>query len=198
MITLKDFQKNIVDKLLSFTAPEYAVNELVIKAPTGSGKTICLLSWIDSYISTTHDNVAFVWFTPGAGELEEQSQDKANSFYSIKAQSVNDAILHGFDKGSATFINYESVVGKNKKVMLTDSERDNLEDKIEKAFQQGRHFILVIDEAHRNNTDKARDVISLFKASKTVRVSATIEDPKTPEIAEFYEVTEESVLLSLG
>ena len=196
MITLKDFQKNIVDKLLSFTAPEYAVNELVIKAPTGSGKTICLLSWIDSYISTTHDNVAFVWFTPGAGELEEQSQDKANSFYSIKAQSVNDAILHGFDKGSATFINYESVVGKNKKVMLTDSERDNLEDKIEKAFQQGRHFILVIDEAHRNNTDKARDVISLFKASKTVRVSATIEDPKTPEIAEFYEVTEESVIES--
>lgn len=196
MITLKDFQKNIVDKLLSFTAPEYAVNELVIKAPTGSGKTICLLSWIDSYISTTHDNVAFVWFTPGAGELEEQSQDKANSFYSIKAQSVNDAILHGFDKGSATFTNYESVVGKNKKVMLTDSERDNLEDKIEKAFQQGRHFILVIDEAHRNNTDKARDVISLFKASKTVRVSATIEDPKTPEIAEFYEVTEESVIES--
>lgn len=196
MITLKDFQKNIVDKLLSFTAPEYAVNELVIKAPTGSGKTICLLSWIDSYISTTHDNVAFVWFTPGAGELEEQSQDKANSFYSIKAQSVNDAILHGFDKGSATFINYESVVGKNKKVMLTDSERDNLEDKIEKAFQQGRHFILVIDEAHRNNTDKASDVISLFKASKTVRVSATIEDPKTPEIAEFYEVTEESVIES--
>ena len=196
MITLKDFQKNIVDKLLSFTAPEYAVNELVIKAPTGSGKTICLLSWIDSYISTIHDNVAFVWFTPGAGELEEQSQDKANSFYSIKAQSVNDAILHGFDKGSATFINYESVVGKNKKVMLTDSECDNLEDKIEKAFQQGRHFILVIDEAHRNNTDKARDVISLFKASKTVRVSATIEDPKTPEIAEFYEVTEESVIES--
>lgn len=196
MITLKDFQKNIVDKLLSFTAPEYAVNELVIKAPTGSGKTICLLSWIDSYISTTHDNVAFVWFTPGAGELEEQSQDKANSFYSIKAQSVNDAILHGFDKGSATFINYESVVGKNKKVMLTDSECDNLEDKIEKAFQQGRHFILVIDEAHRNNTDKASDVISLFKASKTVRVSATIEDPKTPEIAEFYEVTEESVIES--
>lgn len=194
MITLKDFQKNVVDKLLSFTAPEYGVNELVIKAPTGSGKTICLLSWIDRYISTTHDNVAFVWFTPGAGELEEQSQDKARVFSGIKAQSVNDALLQGFDKGSATFINYESVVGKNKKAMLTDSERDNLEDKIEKAFQQGRHFILVIDEAHRNDTMKARDVISLFRASKTVRVSATIEDPKIPAVTEFYEVTEESVI----
>lgn len=196
MITLKDFQKNVVDKLLSFTAPEYGVNELIIKAPTGSGKTICLLSWIDDYISTTHDNVAFVWFTPGAGELEEQSQDKAKAFSSIKSQSVDDALLHGFDKGTVTFINYERVIGKKSKAMLSDSERDNLEDKIEKAFHQDRNFILIIDEAHRNDTIKARDIISRFKASKTVRVSATIDDPKTPEIAEFYEVTEESVIAS--
>lgn len=196
MIELKDFQKNVVDKLLSFTAPEYGVNELIIKAPTGSGKTICLLSWINEYIATTHDNVAFVWFTPGAGELEEQSQDKAKGFSSIKAQSVDDALLHGFDRDTVTFINYERVIGKKSKAMLTDSERDNLEDKIEKSFQQGRNFILVIDEAHRNDTLKARDVISRFKAAKTVRVSATIDNPKAPSVSEFYEVSEESVIES--
>ena len=38
--------------------------------------------------------------------------------------------------------------------------------------------------------------MSRFKASKTVRVSATIDDPNMPEIAEFYEVTEESVIAS--
>lgn len=194
MIELKDFQKNVVDKLLSFTSPEYGVNNLILKAPTGSGKTICLLSWIDEYIRSTHDNVAFVWFTPGAGELEEQSQDKARDFSNIKAQSVDDALLHGFDRGTVTFINYERVIGKKSKAMLTDSERDNLDDKIERAFQQGRHFILVIDEAHRNDTTKARDVISRFRASKTVRVSATIANPNTPKISEYYEVTEESVI----
>nr|ACZ58940.1 CRISPR-associated helicase Cas3 [Staphylococcus aureus] len=46
MIKLKEFQEKMVDKLLRFTAPDYKVNELLIKAPTGSGKTICLLSWI--------------------------------------------------------------------------------------------------------------------------------------------------------
>lgn len=196
MIELKDFQKNVVDKLLSFTSPEYGVNNLILKAPTGSGKTICLLSWIDEYIRSTHDNVAFVWFTPGAGELEEQSQDKARDFSNIKAQSVDDALLHGFDRGTVTFINYERVIGKKSKAMLTDSERDNLDDKIERAFQQGRHFILVIDEAHRNDTTKARDVISRFRASKTVRVSATIANPNTPKSSEYYEVTEESVIES--
>lgn len=196
MIELKNFQQNLVDKLLKFTAPEYDVDEMVIKSPTGSGKTITLLEWMNTYIASTHDNVAFVWFTPGAGELEEQSQDKAKNFSSIKEQSIADALLQGFGKDTATFINYESVVGKNKNAMLTDSERENLEDKIEKAFESGRHFILVIDEAHRNDTNKARDIISRFKASKTVRVSATIEDPKVPEKIEFYEVTEEEVIES--
>lgn len=195
MIILKDFQNNVVNKLLSFTSPEYPVNELVIKAPTGSGKTICLLSWIDQYVATTNDNVSFIWFTPGAGELEEQSQDKAKAFNNLKAQLIDDALLQGFDKGTVTFINYERVVGKKSKAMLTDSEHDNLEDKIEKAFQQDRKFIVIIDEAHRNDTDKAKNIIDRFKASKIVRVSATIEDSSNPSI-EFYEVTEESVIES--
>lgn len=196
MIELKNFQQNLVDKLLKFTAPEYGVDELVIKSPTGSGKTITLLDWVNTYIASTNDNVAFVWFTPGAGELEEQSQDKAKNFSSIKAQSLSDALSQGFDQGTATFINYESVVGKNKKAMLTDSERDNLEDKIDKAFEADRHFILIIDEAHSNDTVKAKEIISRFKADKTVKVSATIEDPKTPDEVEFYEVTEEEVIAS--
>ena len=35
MIELKDFQKNVVDKLLSFSSPDYGVNNLILKAPTG-------------------------------------------------------------------------------------------------------------------------------------------------------------------
>lgn len=196
MIELKNFQQDVVDKLLSFIAPEYGLNSLTIKAPTGAGKTIMLLSWIDEYIRSTADNIAFIWFTPGAGELEEQSQDKANSFSNIKAQSIDDALLNGFERGSATFINYERVVGKKSKAMLTDSERDNLVDKIEKAFQEDRNFIVIIDEAHRNDTNKARDIISRFNASKTVRVSATIDNPNTPDIVEFYQVEEEAVIAS--
>ncbi|PNB77016.1 hypothetical protein C1X30_30680, partial [Pseudomonas sp. FW305-BF6] len=63
MIELKNFQQDAVDRLLAFTAPEYKVNHLMIKAPTGAGKTIVLLSWIDEYFRSTGDNVAFVWFT---------------------------------------------------------------------------------------------------------------------------------------
>jgi len=40
---LKNFQQDVVDKLLAFIAPEYSVNNLTIKAPTGAGKTVMLL-----------------------------------------------------------------------------------------------------------------------------------------------------------
>lgn len=195
MIQLKRFQNNIVDKLLEFTSVKSKVNELIIKAPTGSGKTICLLSWIDKYISTMRDNVSFIWLTPGAGELEEQSQKKANSFPNIKAQSINDALLNGFEEGTTTFINYESVIGRNRKAMMIDTEKDNLNDKIEQALQEGRNFILIIDEAHLNDTDNSRSIISKFKASKIVRISATIDNPNN-DTSEFYEVEEEEVIES--
>lgn len=196
MIKLKDFQNEMIDKLLEFTSPNYKVDELHIKAPTGSGKTICLLSWIDSYISSTQDNVAFVWFTPGAGELEEQSYKKSLEFHNIHSQTIDDALLNGFDKGTVTFINYERVIGKKSKAMLTDSENDNLNDVIENALQKNINFILIIDEAHRNDTDKAHNVINKFKSSKMVKVSATISDSNLDDKIEYYEVSEEAVIQS--
>lgn len=196
MIKLKAFQNEMIDKLLEFTSPNYKVDELHIKAPTGSGKTICLLSWIDSYISSTQDNVAFVWFTPGAGELEEQSYKRSLEFHNITSQTIDDALLNGFDKGTVTFINYERVIGKKSKAMLTESENDNLNDVIESAFQKNINFILIIDEAHRNDTDKAHNVINKFKSSKMVKVSATIPDPNLTDKIEYYEVSEEAVIKS--
>lgn len=196
MITLKDFQNKMIDKLLNFTSPNYGVDEIHIKAPTGSGKTICLLSWIDSYIASTQDDVAFIWFTPGAGELEEQSYKKSMDFHNIKSQTIDDALLHGFEKGTTTFINYERVIGKNSKIMLSESEKDNLNDVIYKAFQKNINFILIIDEAHRNDTNKARDIIGKFNASKMIKVSATISDPNQADEIEYYEVSEEAVIQS--
>ncbi len=51
----------------------------VFYAPTGAGKTIMLISLMDriiEYNPNPYDYV-FVWLTPGNGELEEQSWNKA-------------------------------------------------------------------------------------------------------------------------
>ena len=47
---------------------------LVIKSPTGSGKTVIMLSVIDKYLKDVDGDVVFVWLCPGTGDLEEQSR----------------------------------------------------------------------------------------------------------------------------
>ena len=55
---LFDFQKDASNWLLDHTLNALdESNTLIVKAPTGSGKTIILLNYIDQYLDFTHDKV---------------------------------------------------------------------------------------------------------------------------------------------
>ena len=69
-IELKEFQVNCVNDLLNATTIGDK-KEVLVQAPTGSGKTIILLEYIKEYIEE-NDKTIFVWLTPGKGDLEEQ------------------------------------------------------------------------------------------------------------------------------
>ena len=77
-IKLKNFQIDTVNKLLDATSIG-TKQEILVQAPTGSGKTIILLSYIEEYFKE-NKNVLFVWLTPGKGEIEEQSRKKMLKF----------------------------------------------------------------------------------------------------------------------
>ena len=70
-IELKEFQIETVNKLLDATSVGNK-KEVLLQAPTGSGKTIILLSYIEEYLKENRRTI-FVWLTPGSGDLEEQS-----------------------------------------------------------------------------------------------------------------------------
>ena len=80
-IKLKDFQINTVNKLMDATSIG-SKKEVLLQAPTGSGKTIILLSYIEEYLKE-NDKVIFVWLTPGKEDLEDQSRKKRLNFYHI-------------------------------------------------------------------------------------------------------------------
>ena len=73
-IKLKDFQERCVEELLEQTAFGEQ-EEILLQAPTGSGKTVILLEYIDRFLAE-HESYVFIWLTPGSGELEEQSMKK--------------------------------------------------------------------------------------------------------------------------
>lgn len=190
-ITLFDFQEKAVIKLLDLTSKPGAKQILIMKAPTGSGKTIILIDYVDKYLTNVSSNTAFIWLCPGKGDLEEQSREKMRKFAPGRAtQNLFDALLNGFAPGSTTFINWE-LVTKRGNTAIRDSERKNMFDRIADAHRSGMDFIIIIDEEHSNNTAKAKMIIDAFAAKHIVRVSATAIENKRYE---FFEIDEVDVI----
>ena len=190
-IELFEFQEKAVINLLDLTTKKDGKQTIVMKAPTGSGKTIILVDYVDNYLSNVSENTAIIWLCPGKGNLEEQSRDKMRKFASgRKTQNLFDALLNGFEPGSTTFINWE-LVTKRDNTAIRDSECKNLFDRIADAHRKCIEFIIIIDEEHSNNTAKAKVIIDAFAAKNIVRISATAIENKRYE---FFEIDEVDVI----
>ena len=191
MIKYYEFQDRVVDWLYETSATEGTKQTMVVNAPTGSGKTIILLKYIDKYLVNHEKDTAFIWLCPGKGDLEEQSRDRMRQFMPSRiTKDLFDALVSGFEAGSTTFINWERVTKKGNKA-ITAGERKNLFERIAEAQRQGIQFIIIVDEEHSNNTAKARNIIDAFAAKHIVRVSATTVASNNVEL---YEVDEQDVI----
>ncbi len=190
---LFEFQEDCSLWLLDVTAREDSARTITVKAPTGAGKTVILIDYIDKYLTLVNGRTAFIWLCPGKGNLEEQSRRKMEQLLpGADTKDLSDAILSGFEAGSTTFINWELVTKKGNRA-ISESERENLFDRIAEGRRKGLQYMIIIDEEHSNDTKKANDVIQAFCAEHIIRVSATA---KTNRDGEYYEIDEMDVISS--
>ena len=187
-LSLFDFQEQAVIRLLDLTTDSRSKQTIVVKSPTGSGKTIILIGFVDEYLNKVNPNTAIIWFCPGKGDLEEQSRQKMCKVAPHRnTQNLFDALRNGFPAESTTFINWELVTKKGN-IAIRDNERKNLYDRVAEAHRSGIDFIIIIDEEHSNNTAKAKDIIDHFSAKNIIRVSATAVQNKRYEYVEIDEL----------
>lgn len=185
---LKEFQLNAVKKL--FEAMETPARDIILKSPTGSGKTIILTYFMHQYIQSFPKTV-FVWLTPGKGNLEEQSKAKMDKYiHASQTKLLSDVMTAGFEENDSCFINWEKLTKKGNN-SLKDSERTNFLEHIGHALNDGIRFVIIVDESHQNNTIKADEIIQYFHTDKIIRCSAT---PKGIAKAEIIEIPEEDVI----
>ncbi len=190
---LFDFQEACSLYLIDTVAKRDSRQTVTVKAPTGAGKTVILIDFIDKYLNMVNPNTAFIWLCPGKGDLEEQSRKKMINLLPGKTtKNLFDALLSGFEAGSTTFINWELVTKKGNKA-ISDGEKKNLFDRISEGHRHNIQYIIIIDEEHSNDTKKANDIINAFAAKNIIRVSATAK--KNP-LYEYYEVDEIDVINS--
>ena len=193
ILNLFDFQSDAKNYLLDKANDPSSKQRIIVKSPTGSGKTVILISFIEDYLLYKDPNKIFIWLTPGKGDLEEQSKEKMEAILpNAKTANISDALLQGFKPGYTYFINWEMITNKTNNA-LKDSEKKNLYERIAEAHREQYSFITIIDEEHLNNTAKADDVLNAFVAEREIRVSATTK--KNP-LAEYYEIPEEEVINS--
>ena len=185
---LKEFQLAAVKSL--FEAMEKPARDIILKSPTGSGKTIILTYFMHQYIQSFPKTV-FVWLTPGKGNLEEQSKAKMDKYiHASQTKLLSDVMTAGFEENDSCFINWEKLTKKGNNA-LKDSERTNFLEHIQHALNDGIRFVIIVDESHQNNTIKADEIIQYFHTDKIIRCSAT---PKGIAKAEIIEIPEEEVI----
>ena len=185
---LKEFQLNAVKSL--FEAMEKPARDIILKSPTGSGKTIILTYFMHQYIQS-YSKTVFVWLTPGKGNLEEQSKAKMDKYiHASQTKLLSDVMTAGFEENDSCFINWEKLTKKGNNA-LKDSERTNFLEHIQHALNDGIRFVIIVDESHQNNTIKADEIIQYFHTDKIIRCSAT---PKGISKAKIIEIPEEEVI----
>jgi len=178
-IKLKEFQIDTVNKLLDATSIGNK-KEVLVQSPTGSGKTIILLSYIEEFLKE-NKNTIFVWLTPGKGELEEQSRKKMVKFLPYHStKNIQDVLLQGFESKDTAFINWETITKKGNNA-LKEAERKNLYERVHEAHNNRYKFIIIVDEEHLNKTVKAESIIEYMNPEYIVRVSATTKTNKEAE-----------------
>src|ERR1051326_5329710 len=172
-----DAIESLLDIVNKFLEKEGAKN-VVLQAPTGSGKTIMIAEFLHRFVSNSKhgSSYAFIWAAPR--KLHNQSKEKLESFFKnsrvFECLNIEDLSETKIGENEILFLNWESI-NKKDNVFVNDNERDfNLTSVVDNTIEDGREIILVIDESHHTSTaPNTRGLIEIMKPRITIEVSAT-------------------------
>lgn len=165
---LFNFQTKHVENLLKKCA-DY--EEMVLFAPTGSGKTIMVCKFIDDYLDE-NPNTVFLWLCPGAGGLHKQSQESFEEMTSgIHFGDVYSFINEPDPKGQVFFVNWDKINSKSN-IVLKEGEHKDFMSKIYACHNADIKIFMLIDEEHKYR-ETANQYIANINPIHVLRISAT-------------------------
>ena len=187
-VTLYDFQTTHEENLLHKCADH---KEMVLYAPTGSGKTVMVSKFIDDYLDE-NPNTVFLWLCPGAGDLHIQSKDSFEEVTSgIPFGDVYDYISEPDPRGQVFFINWDKI-NRASNVVLREGEHKDLMSKVYACHNDGIDIFMLIDEEHKYR-DTANEYVNIINPKHVLRISAT---PITA--ADHIETVKDDEVISAG
>ena len=188
MYTLFDFQETAVNQLqahvISAIEEHRKQTPVLLKAPTGAGKTVMAAALIERVVDQAHlhpgldSNMAFIWFAPNT--LHVQSYDSLNLLYEEQRRlnCINLSELSAnpvLNPGDLLFANWSSLSSATNIWRKENESNTNLESLIENTRNNDTKIILVIDEAHLSafTGAQAKAVRELIAADVEILITAT-------------------------
>ncbi len=187
MIVLKPFQETAVSRLkdnfLMLWKSETRGANLILKAPTGSGKTTMLAQFLRDLTGEprfTNADIAYLWITKGS--LAQQSKDKLFGYYDGASENklldMNDLRDGVLPRNAVFFINWEKLVSQsaeNRRLRVDGDNTTSFDTYIDNTHAKGREIVLIIDEEHlAANTVLASELIqNVIKPRIILGMSAT-------------------------
>lgn len=177
--------KALVDMSMRMLNYQQDYQNLVFKAPTGSGKTIMatrvLADLHEELLAEGRPDAAFVWIAPQ--KLHLQSFEKLKALFA-ENRRLTPVLYDDIDQsegviksGEILFVNWESV---NRDSNLMAKERESADSFFQiidrTRLEEHRPIYLIVDEEHRNwskNADKSLNVVQKIHPKVELRISAT-------------------------
>ncbi|MCD4771670.1 DEAD/DEAH box helicase family protein [archaeon] len=190
-IILKPFQENAIAELrnqfLTLWKSNNRKTELILKSPTGSGKTIMMAQFLRDLTGDPQFDAdkCFLWFSFNEPSYL-QSKNKLLNYYGGAGELnlldlIDLANKKKLEKNNIFFINWQKLKSSTKEgrklrnpTEYTEGDDGQFDELIKKTQKDGREIILIVDEAHRDtDTNLADELINLIDPKIILKVTAT-------------------------
>lgn len=209
MIILKEYQSKAVTSLIEdswlLLKNPARQQKMVLKAPTGSGKTVVMANYMSKVCEEVKDKlelknrkIAFIWFAPN--QLHIQSYNSIRNYFEnlraispIQFEDITENKLH---ENEVLFVNWQSV-NKEKNIFVRKNEQGkDLITFVDNSYADDVEIVCILDEAHYHaNGTKAKKLLRDIDAKIEIDVSATpIFKSDYCHTIRRYEVIEEEMI----
>lgn len=190
MILLKKYQEEAVNdlsgKLYKLLQKAGSRHNLVLKAPTGAGKTVIMASLLNKISEEIPERfelekrkIAYIWIAPN--KLYIQSYNAIKGFFaemrSLKPIFFEDITGDALLPNEVLFVNWESI-NKERNTYIRENETNkNLYSYVNQARLNDTEIVVIIDEEHMfanaKTAKRANEVLHRIYPKIEIRVSAT-------------------------
>ena len=189
MLALKKYQENAINELIKVSTKQLSKNKtnpIILESPTGSGKTIIAINYIERLTNIVNYDLCFLWISIGKGELHKQSlitvkQEISNDFNCNLLEEEYFGTKNYIDQNEIVFISWQKIklkdnlTGNWKALVMKEKETINFIEVLKNTRNQNRKIVLIIDESHTSaKTEKSLELINnIIKPNLIIEMSAT-------------------------